>query len=213
MTASVLANLALALGFASVWPLSAQIVDVAPLLKGIEQHYNNSQTLELNFVETYTARGRKRTERGTLTLRKPGKMRWVYSDGKLFVSDGSIIFSYDPEQKRAERMRFKDTEDMRAPLAFLLGKLDFQRDFREFRASREGGDASIIATPKSGRLPYAEVAFLAGSDFTIRRLTIKNEDNSTLEFQLDGEKRNPAVADAQFRFTPPPGVEVVDATR
>ena len=213
MTASVSVRIALAVGFLSVWPLRGQTVDVAPLLKGIEQRYNNSNTLEVGFTETYTARGRKRTERGILMLRKPGKMRWQYSDGKLFVSDGNFIFSYFPEEKRVEKMRFKETDDMRAPLAFLLGKLDFQRDFREFRASREGPDASIIATPRSGKLPYSEVAFLAAPDFTIRRLTIRNQDNTTLEFQLDGEKRNPPVADSQFRFTPPAGVELVDATR
>ena len=213
MTALAIVRFALAVGYLSVWPLKAQTIDVAPLLKGIEQRYNSSQTLEVQFAETYMARGRKKTEHGTLILRKPGKMRWQYADGKLFVSDGNVIFSYLPEDKRVEKMRFKETEDMRAPLAFLLGKLDFERDFKEYRASREPGGASIVATPKSGKLPYAEVAFLVTPDFVIHRLTIRHQDNSILEFQLEGEKRNPPVPESSFHFTPPAGVELIDSTK
>jgi outer membrane lipoprotein carrier protein len=204
----------LALGW--VMPsLSAQTVDVVPLLKAIEKRYNSSQTIIVDFAESYTARGRKRTEKGVLYLRKPGKMRWQYTDppDKLFVSDGRFIYSYFPDERRAEKVRFKETDDMRAPLAFLLGRLNFLEDFREFRASRSGEDAFIVASPKSDRFPYSEVSFLASPDFTIRRLIVKLQDNSVLEYAFANEKRNPPVADALFRFQPPAGVELVDATR
>ena len=59
-------------------------------------------------------------------------MRWDYDQpkGKLFVSDGKFLWLYTPEGNRAERMKLKESDDMRAPLAFLLGKLDFQKEFR-----------------------------------------------------------------------------------
>ena len=202
------------LGIASLpSPLPAQTVDVTPLLRGIEKRYNSAASLQLDFSETFTSRSRKRVGKGTLILRKPGKMRWQYADGNVFVSDGDFIYSYFPDEKRAEKIKFKEADDMRAPMAFLLGKLDFQRDFREFHASREGADARIVAVPKSDRAPYSEVAFVAGDDFTIRRLIVKNQDSSTLEFQLENEKRNPPAADALFRFTPPAGTEFVDLSK
>jgi outer membrane lipoprotein carrier protein len=68
------------LGFASAWLLSgflrAETVDLNTTLKGIESRYNKAQSLELGFSETYSFKGRKRTESGTLFLRKPGRMRW-----------------------------------------------------------------------------------------------------------------------------------------
>ena len=66
---------------------------------------------------------------GDLYLRKPGKMRWDYKTpaGKLFLSDGKQVYFYNPATNRAEKTKLKETEDMRAPLAFLLGKLDFEQ--------------------------------------------------------------------------------------
>jgi len=102
---------------------------------------------------------------------------------------------------------------MRAPLAFLLGRLDFHDDFSEFRASPQGDHVFLTAIPKSNKMPYSEVSFLTGSDFTIHRLVVKQQDNSLLEYTFDGEKTNVPVPEAMFRFTPPPGVEFVNSTQ
>jgi outer membrane lipoprotein carrier protein len=198
------------------WQLRGQAIDVSALLNGVEKRYNSAQSLEVRFTESLAARGpRRAAEKGVLTLRKPGKMRWQYSEpaGKLFVSDGQYIYSYFPDENRAEKIKFKATDDMRAPLAFLLGRLNFRDDFREFRASPQEGGTLIAATPKSDKFPYLEVSFLVAPDFSIRRLIVKGQDNTVLEYSFDGEKRNPAVADASFRFSLPPGAEFVDATQ
>jgi outer membrane lipoprotein-sorting protein len=42
---------------------------------------------------------------------------------------------------------------------------------------------------------------------------VKGQDGSLLEFTFEGEKKNPAVSDAMFRFTPPPGSEFVDSSK
>jgi outer membrane lipoprotein carrier protein len=195
--------------------LSAAGIDVPRTLRGIEDRYNRTQTLQLSFTETYKLQGRARVEKGDLFLRKPGRMRWQYTApaGKLFISDGKFIYSYTPQDNRAEKMKLKETDDMRAPLAFLLGRLDFNKDFREFRAHPEDGGVFITAIPKSDKLPYSEVSFLAGPDFAIRRLEVKGQDNSLLEFTFENEKKDPPVSDALFQFTPPPGAEYVDSSR
>jgi outer membrane lipoprotein carrier protein len=194
----------------------AQTVDVARTLKGIEARYNGAQTIEVGFSYTYTFRNRKTVEKGTLFLRKPGKMRWQYSEpaGKLFVSDGNFMYSYIPEEGRAEKTKVKESDDMKAPLAFLLGRLDFQKDFREYRTSPQpgpqGDEVFITALPRSDQMPYTEVSFLVAKDSTIRRLIVKGQENSVMDFTFEGEKRNPPVADAMFHFTPPKGVDIVD---
>ena len=209
----------MALGFASAWLLSgglwAQSDNVTSTLKGIENRYNKAQTLELGFSETYTLKGHKKTEAGTLFLRKPGRMRWQYSApaGKLYVSDGQFLYSYIPQDNRAEKMKMKETEDLRAPLAFLLGRLNFNEDFREFHSTPQGGGLLITAIPKSDKLPYTEVSFLAAPDFAITHLQVRGQDSSLLEFTFEGEKRNPTVPEAMFKFTPPPGAEFVDSTK
>jgi outer membrane lipoprotein carrier protein len=187
--------------------------DLNTLLKGVEQRYNRAKTLEVHFVESYTVQGRARkSESGELTLRKPGRMRWDYSSptGKLFVSDGKTVYLYTPEAHRVEKAPLKASEDMHAPLAFLLGKLDFAKEFRDFDLKPEGASYLIVAKAKSATFPYEQVQMLVTGDFEIQRLVINSQD-SLLTFQLDGEKLNPPVNDALFKFQVPAGATLVDA--
>src|SRR5260370_9494824 len=82
------------------------------------------------------------------------------SAGKLFLADGKFVYSYNPEEKRAEKLPLRETEDLKAPLAFLLGHLQFNDDFREFRSRSEDGGVFITAIPKSHHIPYSAASFL-----------------------------------------------------
>ena len=183
------------------------------MLKQVERRYNRAQTLEVQFAENYTGPGRpSRTEAGTLYLRKPGRMRWEYSTpaGKLFISDGKSVYLYLPNSNRVEKMRLKETEDMRAPLAFLLGKLDFAKEFQNIETRPDPGGTMITAEAKSGNLPYSKVEFLVAATFEIRKLRVIGQDQSILDFTFESEKLNPPLANTMFQFKPPAGAEVIE---
>jgi outer membrane lipoprotein carrier protein len=184
------------------------------LLKNVEGRYNRSQSLKLDFSETYAGLGHapSHTESGTLYLKKPGRMRWEYSSpaGKLFVSDGKDVFLYTPDQHRAEKSKLKQSEDMRAPLAFLLGKLDFAKEFKSFETRQEGADTWITAEPKNPNLEFSKVEFLAAPNGEIRKLRVTGIGNSRIDFTFSNEALNAPVTAEQFTFHPPPGVEVRD---
>jgi len=193
--------------------LSAETVDLQRTLKGVEDRYNKIQTLQVKFTEKITQRGHTRSESGTLYLRKKGKMRWEYASGMLFVSDGKFIYSYYPDEHRAEKMSMKESDDMKAPLAFLLGDVNFERDFGKYDSKPEDGGALVTALPKSDKFPYTAVTFLIAGDSIIRRLEVKLQNNDLMVFTFEGEKKNPLLTDALFQFTPPKGVEFDDLTR
>ncbi len=184
-----------------------------PVLKGVENHYNRAKTLEVSFTETFTGQGRPRqSESGKLTLRKPGRMRWEYTSpaGKLFLSDGKQAYLYTPLTNRVEQMPLKQSDDMRAPLAFLLGKLDFAKEFGSFTSTAKGDNTVIGARAKSDKLPYESVKMLINQSYEIRRLEVTGQDRSILIFQFDQEKVNPPLDDKQFKFQLPPGAKLAD---
>lgn len=194
--------------------LQAADADLNTILKHVEQRYNGAKTLQVHFVESYTIQGRARkSESGELTLRKPGRMRWDYSapSGKLFVSDGKDVYLYTPEAHRVEKAKLKASDDLRAPLAFLLGKLDFAKDFKDFDYKPEGGNYLITAKAKNDKVPYEKIQMLVTPDYEIQRLVVNGDDLSLLTFQLDGEKLNPPVNDTVFKFQMPAGATLVDA--
>lgn len=193
--------------------LAAGATGIGAVLDGIEARYNRPETLQLLFEQTYTAQGRPpRTESGVLYLRKPGRMRWEYHvpPGKLFVSDGEFVYFYSPSANRVEKMRLKDSGDMRVPLAFLIGRVDLRRDFREFRSRPEGDDLHIVALPKTERSAFTQVEFIVAPDRRIRGLVIHGEDGSVMSFRFAEERINPPLARDLFRFQPPPGAELVE---
>src|SRR4051812_12808248 len=136
--------------------------DSTAILRGVEKIYNSTNTLQANFAMTFKDRGRTRApEKGVLYLSKQGgtsRTRWEYTSpaGKLFLSDGKFIYDYDKEKNIAERYPYKETEDMRIPLSFLLGKLDFKKDFDRFDTKVDGANTSITMTPRNKNLLFKE---------------------------------------------------------
>jgi outer membrane lipoprotein carrier protein len=147
-------------------------------------------------------------------LRKPGRMRWDYSQpkGKLFISDGKFMWMYTPAENRAEKMKLQESDDMRAPLAFLLGKLNFEKEFRNLQARPEGAGAGtrITAEPKTANLPYSAVEFVVTTENRIREVKVTGFDNSILDFTFEEESLDPPLDGKLFQFQAPPGAEVVD---
>ena len=187
------------------------------LLKAVETRYNRATTLQVVFHEEYTPPGpgggpARRSESGRLMLQKPGRMRWDYSQpkGKLFISDGKVMWLYTPAENRAEKMKLQESDDMRAPLAFLLGKLNFEKEFRNVQARPEGTGTRITAEPKSGNLPYSAVEFVVTRENRIREVKVTGFDNSILVFTFDEESLNPPLDSKLFQFQAPPGAEVVE---
>ncbi len=139
-------------------------------------------------------------------------MRWDYTTpaGKLFLSDGKTLWFASPSTGRVERTPLKSADDFRTPLAFLLGRLNFKKTFQDFELRENGAEATVTAIPKSDRAPYSKVEFTVSSSNEITRLLVTGMDETVMEFRFSGEKLNPVLADGLFRFTPSPGVEVVD---
>lgn len=184
------------------------------LIQQVEARYNSAKTLSVDFSETYSILGHRRPpETGTLTLRKTGKMRWDYRQpqGKLFISDGKTVYLYTARDNRVEKVPLKTTDDMRAPLAFLLGKLDMKKEFRDI-ATRSGADGTwLVAQAKNNRLPYESIEMLVAGPGHIEELVVRGRDQSITGYRFTNEKLNPPVNDTSFHFHVPPGAQVVDA--
>src|SRR5438552_3756907 len=118
-----LLRLAIVLLVAPCLTAAGPTVDLKALTSAVDAHYNHLHSLEAEFTELYRGSGMERTETGTLWLKKPGKMRWDYRSprAKLFVSNGKDVWFYVPDDQQARKTAAKKLEDIRSPLAFLLG--------------------------------------------------------------------------------------------
>jgi len=194
---------------------------VADVAKRVDDHYNHMQAFSADFSETYRGAGITRAESGKLWLKKPGKMRWEYQQPreKLFVTDGSTAYFYVPGDQQARRAPVKKLDDLRSPLRYLLGKTKLQKEFEglDFApkvAPLTAGNVVLHGQPKSmaDRVTDVVLEIAPGDRNNIVRIIVEEVDGSTTEFRFTNIIENAAVEDAKFRFTPPPGVQVIEST-
>ena len=120
----MLPRIAIVLSLTATLLTTSLAADVKALAAAVDAHYNHLYSLQAEFTELYRGSGMERTESGTLWLKKPGKMRWEYRSpkDKLFVSNGKDAWFYVPDDRQARKTAAKKLEDVRSPLAFMLGK-------------------------------------------------------------------------------------------
>lgn len=192
------------------WTAGAQ-----PVTRAVEDRYNRLRTLRVEFEEKVSYGGRtRREERGTLYLLRPGKMRWEYSHpaGKLFVADGKMYYLYSPNSNQVQRIQPKEAADWRAPLAFLLGRLDFSKEFGPITVRTTADGIELEAPARSDREPFTRAVFhVTPKTFEIRRIQVTGQDGMVTEFGFRGEQVNPPLEGKLFRFDAPAGAEIVDA--
>ena len=198
--------------------LSAQ-TDVHALAAKVDQRYDHIHSLEARFTETYTGAGMSRTESGTLLLKKPGRMRWDYDQPrpKLFLSDGQTAWFYVPGEHQARRTPVKQLDDLRSPLRYLLGKTKLEKELEGLSLAPDQqpvnpGDVVLRGVPKGMRDRVEQTLLEVAPDGLIVRIVVEELDGSTTEFRFLQQKENVELADQQFHFVPPPGVEVVAGT-
>ena len=117
------------------------------MARSLQQRYQGIRDFSADFVQTY--RGgvlrTQTTERGTVAVKKPGRMRWVYTapERKEFVSDGQKIYFYLPQDNRCMVTDVPPDDQATTPALFLAGKGDIASDFtaalRRTAASRGTG--------------------------------------------------------------------------
>jgi outer membrane lipoprotein carrier protein len=183
----------------------------------VDSYYNHLQTLQTHFVESYRGAGLDRQESGTLLLKRPGRMRWEYKQpqDKLFVTNGKQAWFYVPGERQARLTKLKDVDDLRSPLAYLLGKTRLEKQFNALSLApdlrpEQPGNTMLRGVPKF--LPQVSlVLFEIAPQGRIARLVVEQEDGATVEYGFSDAKENAPIADSQFQFSPPPGVEVISA--
>jgi len=208
------------LGLACGWLLApglAAAQDVHKLARAVDEHYNHLRTLQADFAEIYRGAGMDRQESGTLLLKKPRKMRWEYRSPKekLFVSDGKDVWFYLPAERQLRKTDLKKLDDLRSPLAFLLGKAKLESELQGLsrvvdQAPLGTGNTLLRGVPQAMADRVSEVQLEVTTLNQIVRIILVEADGGTTEFRFANLKENLDLADERFRFTAPPGVETVE---
>ena len=191
------------------------------LAESVDRHYNSLRTFKADFQDGYRGAGVERAESGTLLLKKPGKMRWDYQQprSKVFLSDGKTAFFYVAGERQARRTPVKKLDDLRSPLRYLLGRTKLKQELEKLELApgtnsekTAPGNLVLRGAPKGVADRVKQVELEINPQSQIVRITLQEVDGATTTFRFSNIVENLTLPDDRFRFTPPPGVEMVEST-
>ena len=191
--------------------------DVKTIAAAVDAHYNHLRSLQAEFTEAYRGSGMDRRESGTLWLKKPGKMRWEYRSPKekLFVSNSKDAWFYVPEDRQARKEAARKLEDLRSPLAFLLGKTKLEKELRGLSLASDippaqAGDVVLRGVPAALADQISQIVLEVTPENRIVRLVLEEVDGASTEYQFTDQKEDVAIGEGKFEFKPPAGTEIVE---
>jgi outer membrane lipoprotein carrier protein len=221
-TACTLTVLLLLLGMYGVPTPRAADAGAPELAQALQKKYDGIKDFASDFVHTYEGGVlRKRiTERGHLLVKKPGKMRWEYTtpERKLFVSDGAKMYSYLPQDKQVIISSLPADDQATTPTLFLAGKGNLTRDFTpslvDLPAGMAAGTRALKLIPKTRQRDYDWLVLVVDpGTLAIRGLVTVDAQGGQSTFAFDNLKENVGLADKEFVFKIPRGVDVVESSR
>ncbi|HEY0162388.1 MAG TPA: outer membrane lipoprotein chaperone LolA [Edaphobacter sp.] len=204
--------LLLAVALAAPVALYAQDSSEA-LIQRVDEHYNRLASLRARYTEHYAGMGLDRTESGTLLLKKPGRMRWNYDQpaGKVFILDGKFAWFYTPGDPQVQRIPASKLDDLRSPLRFLLGHTQLKKELANLTITSDSYGIHIAGVPRDMEQRIRRLTLDVTQAGAIEHMKMEEIDGAITEFSFTQVVENVSTHEADFVFSTPAGVTVIDA--
>ena len=206
--------------FLAILPAVAVAQSRPPALetaRALQEKYDRVKDFTADFTHTYEGGvlKRKSTERGTVQVKKPGRMRWEYTtpEKKTFVSDGVKMYSYVPADKQVIVSDVPRADEATTAVMFLAGKGNIGRDFDvAYTETALPGSVALRLDPRRKQRDYDWlIVVIDSTTLRIRALTAADQQGGRSTFEFTNYRENTGVADNVFAFKIPRGADVIHA--
>lgn len=170
-----------------------------------------ARTAEADFSQTVTDKSGRVTQSasGSMAFARPGKFRWDYNKPyeQVIVSDGSKLWLYDAD---LEQVTVKPLGEVVAgtPAALLAGDDAIEKYFKLKDAGKRDGLEWLEATPKSRDTTFERIRMGFKGD-ALAQMELQDFFGQRTTLKLVRMVRNPDLPASRFRFTPPPGADII----
>ena len=185
------------------------------LAHSLQLRYQGIKDFSADFVHSYRGGVLKTQtqERGTVIVKKPSRMHWTYTapEKKEFVSDGTKIYSYIPQDRQVIVSSVPPDDEARTPALFLAGRGDIVRDFAAAYVDPTlPGTVALKLTPRRNEPDYEYLVVAVDPvSLQIRALTTRDRQGGDSTLIFTNLKENQRISDKAFAFRIPRGVDVI----
>lgn len=185
------------------------------MVRRIQAHYATVNGFTAAFTYTYASGvlPQTTTERGTVKIRKPGRMRWTYQtpEVKEFVADGRLLYSFVKSDRVCYVSDLPQGDSVSTAVLFLAGQGDLVRDFRASPAGDPlAGEWRVDLTPVTPQAEFARLTLgVDPATLALRTMITVDPEGGRATFRFTALTENPRIADRDFLFTCPKGFDVI----
>jgi outer membrane lipoprotein carrier protein len=188
--------------------------DLKQVLDRLQRHYHDTNSFTAKFNEEIATVGApKKNRTGTVSFRKPGRMRWEFDDPEkqTIVSDGETLYSYDPDLNQVVETPLKQALKSSSATSFLLGIGNINRDFKAAFAhpATPTGLVDLVLDAKTGG--YKIEVGLDPKSYNLMTLTLTDQLGDVTRIDFSDIHDNVELSDSTFAFKTPAGADVVTA--
>ena len=187
---------------------------VTDIVAQLQARYEATQGFQANFrqeIESATL-GQKVTSHGVVSFKKPGRMRWEFQDpAQLLISDGAFFWLYQPAEHQVVKTPFQHTFRSNTPVSFLTGVGRLDTDFQISLLTTNEEVYVLSLTPKQDADGVGSLVLeVSSKTFDIVQAVVTDPLGNITRLQFSNIDRATPLADSLFRFTLPPGVDLVE---
>lgn len=191
----------------------------AEVIGQLQRFYDSLQDFRATFRQSYFSRtlGRTKVSAGNLYTKKPGKMRWDYSQPsrRHFLIDGRRLMVYDPELEQVMVDEDFAGSELTGALSFLLGQGKLAESFAAVFDQRQDlvrKDSYLLKLdPRKPTVFRTLWLVVRREDFQVQEVYLEDAAGNTNHLVFSAVRTNRGLQDKVFELIIPPGVEVIKA--
>jgi outer membrane lipoprotein carrier protein len=208
--------LALGLGLGQVsqgWAITPEEV-----ITQVQKQYDSTGVFKTRFRQESKLKSQAAGDsaEGLLYFKKPSQMRWDYqspaAQKKEVIADGREVFIYIPQDKTVMVYPMKQVMRSDLVMRFFSGIGDIQRDFTVgWHTPYQGsGPMRILLKPTKAQPDLKDLVLtIDPTTNLVQTLEFTNAYGDFTRMNFSGTQLNVSLDPTFFKFTPPPGVQVV----
>jgi chaperone LolA len=188
-------------------------------VRRVQHYYVSVRDLSAEFAQTTRsvalgtgAAAATQEMRGEVVFAKPGRMRWHYTAPveSLVVSDGEILWIYDPASREAQKLPVTQEYLSGAALQFLVGEGDLEAEFAVSSADCSADPLRLELVPRK-EASYERLALVVDRDSgSVQATEIVDLFGNVTTIRFSSVQMNTDPPASRFGFSPPEGVRVTD---
>ncbi|HYD50788.1 MAG TPA: outer membrane lipoprotein chaperone LolA [Terriglobales bacterium] len=215
---TLLALVSLTVGGLASSPSAQGATDAQAIVQRVQARYDATADFTADVVQemTIASLNKTMTTHGTVAFKKPGRMRWEFTDGdpQIIVADGTTLWFYKPKETQVFKAPFNAAFRSATPISFLtgVGQLTTDFDVQLDGVTDDGEYLYLMLVPKKDAGDLGRVRLLITRDSAdIRGAEVFDPMGNVSKLRFKNVRRNLGLSEDKFVFEIPDGVDVINA--